>query len=253
MKVSERHVDVRDGMDTIRVASSLADVFDTAWMDESELQQRGLLSGHASAGRGNTWFFEHEGMPMVLRHYRRGGLMRKISERYYLWTGLESSRAMAEFAVLQSLEELELPVSNAVAARVERDGWRYRASLITHRIDGQTLAERLVQTPSSIDWRAIGKTIADFHAVGLWHADLNAHNILIDDNAGVTLLDFDRARLRKPPRSAAEGWSVSNLERLHRSLRKVCAAGGISLPGTAWMELRDAWRNVLMERHLRSR
>ena len=248
---SAPYVDVRPGADTIRVASAQAHVFDAAWMDEAELQQRSLLTGEAAAGRGNTWFFEHDGVPMVLRHYRRGGLMRRVNERRYLWTGLESTRAMREFAVLQSLEALDLPISPVIAARVQRNGWRYQASLITRRVDGDTLASRLDQP--AIVWRSIGKTIADFHAVGLWHADLNAHNILINDNARVTLLDFDRARLCKPPRRAAEGWSVSNLERLHRSLRKVSASSGTPLPSTAWMELRDAWREALMERARRSR
>jgi Ser/Thr protein kinase RdoA (MazF antagonist) len=56
------------------------------------------------------------------------------------------------------------------------------------------------------------------HEYGVWHADLNAHNILVAGGAGVSLIDFDRARRR-----AAGSWREANLERLHRSLDKVCA------------------------------
>jgi len=242
-------------MDTLRVAPEYVDVFDPDWMDEEALQQQGLITGQPSAGRGNTWFFQLDGTPMVLRHYRRGGLVQKLSKQSFFWTGLESTRAMAEFTVLRALLAKQLPVTPVVAVRVQRFGWRYKASIITLRVEGATLAEKLKllkaasaqneQIESEIDWSLIGKTIADFHAVGLWHADLNAHNILIDDER-VTLLDFDRARLRPAPRTTAEGWSLGNMDRLHRSLKKVSAALDTALPEKAWMQLKAAWRESLM-------
>lgn len=265
--------DVRSGADTIRVAPEYLEVFDPDWMDEEALKLQGLMTGQPSAGRGNTWFFEHDNTPMVLRHYRRGGLVQRISKQSFIWTGLESTRAMAEFSVLRALLAQQLPVTPVVAVRVKRLGWRYHASIITQRVEGATLAEKLkslkvvstrdaptqnattqnattqnAQKDSAIDWSLIGSTIADFHAVGLWHADLNAHNILIDDSARVTLLDFDRARLRHAPRTTAEGWSLGNLQRLHRSLKKVCASLDTALPDNAWMQLKAAWRESLMAR-----
>jgi predicted Ser/Thr protein kinase len=55
-----------------------------------------------------------------------------------------------------------------------------------------------------------------FHDAGLDHADLNAHNILLDSRGDFWLIDFDKARLR-----AAGGWREGNLQRLERSLRKL--------------------------------
>ncbi len=51
------------------------------------------------------------------------------------------------------------------------------------------------------------------------HADLNAHNILIDSRGEVFLIDFDRGRRRAPG-----GWTQRNLQRLRRSLDKISVA-----------------------------
>lgn len=51
----------------------------------------------------------------------------------------------------------------------------------------------------------------------MWHADLNAWNILLDAHADVWLIDFDRGRLRPP----AVSWQQANLARLRRSLEKL--------------------------------
>lgn len=49
--------------------------------------------------------------------------------------------------------------------------------------------------------------------VGVHHADLNAHNILLADDGAVYVLDFDRGRIR-----ARGAWENNVLARLHRSL-----------------------------------
>jgi 3-deoxy-D-manno-octulosonic acid kinase len=54
------------------------------------------------------------------------------------------------------------------------------------------------------------------HARGVQHADLNAHNILLDHLHKVFVLDFDRGRLRRHGR-----WEWQVLARLERSLQKV--------------------------------
>ena len=66
----------------------------------------------------------------------------------------------------------------------------------------------------------VGALVARFHRVGIWHADLNAHNVLVAPD-GLYLIDFDRGRLRVP----AVAWQQANLLRLRRSLLKLGAAG----------------------------
>ena len=69
---------------------------------------------------------------------------------------------------------------------------------------------------SGLPWREIGVCIRRFHASGVWHADLNAHNILMDRVGGIWLIDFDRGERRKHG-----AWGQGNLARLQRSLRKL--------------------------------
>jgi 3-deoxy-D-manno-octulosonic acid kinase len=54
----------------------------------------------------------------------------------------------------------------------------------------------------------------------------------------VFLIDFDRGRLRRPGR-----WRAANLQRLHRSLDKVCRqAHGAPLAEALWQALSAAYR-----------
>ena len=48
-------------------------------------------------------------------------------------------------------------------------------------------------------------------------ADLNAHNILIQSNEKIFLIDFDKGRLL----SQGNAWKTKNLMRLRRSLLKL--------------------------------
>jgi 3-deoxy-D-manno-octulosonic acid kinase len=59
------------------------------------------------------------------------------------------------------------------------------------------------------------------------HADLNLHNLLLDAQSRVYLIDFDRGTRR-----AAGAWKAANLARLRRSLDKV--AGHSSVIAPAW-------------------
>jgi 3-deoxy-D-manno-octulosonic acid kinase len=69
-------------------------------------------------------------------------------------------------------------------------------------------------------WHAVGAAVAQLHRAGVDHADLNAHNILLDVKGAVSVIDFDRGRMRAPG-----AWSSRNLQRLQRSLDKI--SGGI--------------------------
>jgi RIO-like serine/threonine protein kinase len=51
------------------------------------------------------------------------------------------------------------------------------------------------------------------------HADLNAHNVLIDGAGTIGIIDFDRGAVRRDGR-----WKRGNLERLRRSLHKIAVA-----------------------------
>ena len=169
-------------------------------------------------GRGASWFVDADDQEWVLRHYRRGGMVARFIEEHYIWTGLENTRAWKEWKLLAELHQSGFPVPLPVAARVCRHGIVYKADIITQRIpDALSLAQRL--SGGSYDdrcWKTMGEVIARFHTAGIYHADLNAHNIMLDKAGQVFLIDFDRGE-RRP----AGAWQKANLERLHHSLTKL--------------------------------
>jgi 3-deoxy-D-manno-octulosonic acid kinase len=173
-----------------------------------------------TGGRGSAWFISGDGR-WVLRHYRRGGWIARLSRDRYLWAGETRVRAFAEYRVLAELVRGGLPVPNPVAARYRRSGPFYRCDLITQRIAGaRPLSSVLSLGPVNEDtWREVGAAVARLHAAGADHADLNAHNILVGIDGAVSVIDFDRGMLRTPGESGA--WAARNLSRLHRSLVKV--------------------------------
>jgi 3-deoxy-D-manno-octulosonic acid kinase len=200
--------------DASRLRKPAAELFDTAyWRAQGGLQE--LAGGRASvaiiAAGEERW---------VLRHYRRGGFMARISHDSYLWLGAAHTRSFAEWRLLAELRRRGLPVPAPIAARYVRGLLTYRADLITeHLPDSRTLADAITnaQLPPE-QWSAVGQTLAAFHREGVHHADLNAHNIMIEHAVAprVYLLDFDRGRIE--PRGS---WEQDVLARLRRSLEKI--------------------------------
>jgi len=175
----------------------------------------------ASGGRGATLSLDCAGQPCVLRHYYRGGLIGRLLSDQFFWLGESMTRCFREWLLLEKLQDMGLPAPRPVAARYRRAGLIYTADLITARLpDVESLAARLARgaVPDET-WRRVGECIARFHAAGVWHADLNAHNVQLDSTDRVFLLDFDRGRIRP----AARSWQQANLARLHRSLSKISA------------------------------
>ncbi len=170
-------------------------------------------------GRGDAYFIEADGQSWVLRHYRRGGWIARWSQDSYLWTGEARTRPFREWRLLDDMHRSGLPVPAPVAAGYRRHGLSYTGDLITERIEDalplSALLARGALAPES--WQAVGRCIRRFHDAGVWHADLNAHNILLRAADGaVFLIDFDRGRRRAPG-----AWANKNLQRLRRSLDKV--------------------------------
>ena len=172
----------------------------------------------------------------VLRHYRRGGLVGRWIEDHYLFLGASRVRSVREFLLLAELLRRGLPVPRPLLAGWRREGLFYRADLMTRRVpEAMTLAERL-RADASPPWARIGATLARFHREGAFHADLNAHNILIDAAGMVWLIDFDRGALRVP----SQDWQRANLRRLRRSLDKL---GGVA--GADWASLESGYAHAM--------
>lgn len=193
-------------------------------LDAGYWQKENAVTGSAQ-GRGTTWFVKHSDKHnasekhWVLRHYYRGGLIGKVINDRYWFSSQKDTRAAREFALLDYMQQLALPVPKPVAYRVTRHGLVYSADLLSSRIEhAQDLVALLSQQPlSNTLWKKVGITIKRFHDNNIYHHDLNAHNILIDRNDNVFLIDFDRGEVRKKNQ---KNWQHANIARLQRSFLK---------------------------------
>ncbi|MGS0675350.1 3-deoxy-D-manno-octulosonic acid kinase [Shewanella sp. 125m-1] len=217
------------------------------WFGADFWREKSAVTG-SSKGRYTTWFVDasciaSEQNQWVLRHYYRGGLIEKISRDQYLFTGLEKTRAVAELALLETLYQQGFAVPKPIAANVERSGLFYRADLIIERVEGaEDLVARLSKTTMTTEqWQTLGEAIAEFHHHGVYHADLNAKNILICDDK-FYLIDFDRGELRKPNTQ----WQQANMSRLLRSFRKeLSKLATLAFTEENWLQLHQAYQAKL--------
>jgi len=181
------------------------------------------------SGRGQAWFIEMPDQSMVLRSYQRGGLISKFNQQTYIGWSAENSRAYKEWRLLLHLTQLGLPVPRPIAASFCRWPFRfiplYRAHILLQRIPNvQTLDHLLAKSTVGAEvWKRVGACIRQFHDQGVYHADLNANNILLDSQQTVYLIDFDKSEIRQDKQSVSPQktqWKLDNLQRLKRSLLK---------------------------------
>ncbi len=194
-------------------------------------------------GRGSVWLIDTPSGPAVLRQYLRGGWVAKFNRQSYFFTAVSRSRPFREFHLLATLYQQGLPVPRPVAALCEHHGIISTGALMTARISSaQTLADVLSTHDGSSEltaglWGRVGSCIRRFHEAGVWHADLNARNILLDAELRVFLIDFDRARFT--PGKVVQG--DGNLNRLKRSMLKLWPAEELSALNAVWAQLKDGY------------
>ena len=177
----------------------------------------GLTLDEPGAGLGQA--FGRGGVlragPVVLRPYRRGGLVRHLNASIYWGAG----RFQAEFQAHRALWQAGLPT-------VEPLGWAHRARLWGQ--EGVFLTRFAEATPWPRAWDRTGllpglRTLLEaLCGWGLFAPDLNATNVLVPAESDRPLtLDWDRARWLA---DADPGELMARYrERLLRSLRKLGA------------------------------
>ena len=212
-----------------------------AWFDPEYwgAQARPVDAG----GRGTAWFVDAGEHGLVLRHYRRGGLVAKVSRSHYVFTGRKRVRSIAEFELLKDLYDLDLPVPQPVAAWYERKGPVYQASIIVERIPGAVTFGSVWRDLPEDTWCEIGRVIRRFHDAGVFHADLNCFNILLVGETSY-LIDFDRGYLLRWNNMKDRLKEVS-LQRLYRSLKKnLCNSEEFALLEKQWAALVSAYQTI---------
>ncbi|HEX7815874.1 3-deoxy-D-manno-octulosonic acid kinase [Dyella sp.] len=233
----------KDAGGAILFDAAVSPQVDTEWFSPD--YWRGLDALRVQpGGRGGVAVVDTPAGPCVLKHYRRGGMVAAVMGDRYWWTGADRTRGFSELRLLGFIASLGLPGPRAVATRYVRHGLFYTADLLTGRIaQASTLAQCLAQGQLDAALAtATGELIARFHQAGIWHADLNAHNVLVS-KSGLHLIDFDRGERRVP----SMDWQQANLLRLRRSLLKLGAAsqGEDAFDASIWNPLTDGYRRTL--------
>jgi 3-deoxy-D-manno-octulosonic acid kinase len=203
-----------------------------------------LLEGEGCAefgegGRGMLQRFAYADGYGLIRKYRRGGFIRHfLADAYIL-----DNRAARELSITDYLREKGLPVPMPLGACWQYSGILYRGSIATQLLDAADLRDYLANDPAAPEdtMRRAGEWIRRMHDFGVFHADLQVHNILVTPQQQVYLIDFDKARSGP---SLSQVQRARNLLRFRRSLEKnnlpidlfrpLCEGYGVnSLP--AWL------------------
>jgi hypothetical protein len=150
---------------------------------------------------------------MVLRPYRRGGLLRHLNERTYR-THL---RFAAEHAVHRGLWEAGFPTVEPLGYAWRPSGFGVEGVLITRMTEAEPWPRRWdLGSERAADIRQAISCLCEW---GLWSPDLNATNVMLPAQGGVRFLDWDRARFEP---SGGDLWPRYRA-RMERSLRKLGA------------------------------
>ncbi|MEH0690616.1 3-deoxy-D-manno-octulosonic acid kinase [Vibrio cholerae] len=190
-------------------------------------------------GRGVTWFVQGELAEYAIRHYYRGGLLGKVINDRFLYFGEEKLRNLQELQVLKHLAEHGVNVPKPVAARVVKSCLSYQADIITQRIIGAKSLISLLSGGNVCEstLRSVGQEIRKMHDVGVNHTDLNVHNILIDNNKTVWIIDFDKCF-----QQSGDSWKQGNLDRLERSFLKENSQSSFTENPSIWSSIKSGYR-----------
>ena len=219
--------------------NQLHDLFSPAYW-----QAQQAIIGSAK-GRGTTWFVKLPKLQGALRHYRRGGIMGKVVTDNYLFTGWSHTRSAQELSILEYLHGKNVNVPRPIAARAIRSGTTYKADILTTKIpNAKDLVDLLCHAPlERQQYLLIGKQIAKMHQAKVNHTDLNIHNLLVDQNKRVWIIDFDKCRLE--PRCGS--WQKNNLDRLQRSFRKERIKRDIHWQQNHWSYLQEGYDAQMLQ------
>lgn len=214
-----------------------------AWAREA-IQASGTLHAWAAArpgtsfsGRGKVHAFDAQAegpdrrRRWAVRHYNRGGALAAHLGDRYLRVGRSRPERELRAAAVARARGVRTPA--VIAGAVYPAGIYYRCDLVTEVVPGaKTLADTAHATDGTRAWldamAAAGRIASDLAEVGIFHVDLNAHNILFEegDASRAWVIDLDRARVRSRPDSDS---AERMLARLTRSVVKVGTPTGESL------------------------
>ncbi len=147
-------------------------------------------------GRSSVVVDEINGLgSVVIKYYRRGGLVRYFVKQKYLKCG--KTRGQKEYELLQKVISLGIsapePIAFAYRGRLFYKGW-----LVTREIkEHQTLAELSFsnETRTRKIMKEVTRQISILIKNSILHVDLHPGNVIVDNQDRVYIIDFDKGRL----------------------------------------------------------
>ncbi len=132
---------------------------------------------------------------VVIKHYRRGGLMQYIIKRRYFRLG--KTRAQREFELLELVKTLSINVPQPIAY-AHRGRLFYQTWLVTRAIHQSMSLARLSrqdEKEAGLAMHSVIEQISSLIQSNILHVDLHPGNVVVDGTGKVYLLDFDRGRI----------------------------------------------------------
>ncbi len=172
------------------------------------------------------------GVHCAVKYFMRGGLVGRVVRTLYVGKG-RFFRCITVAFHLRS-HGVACPEVLAVLSRKVAPGV-YRGVIVSEWVDGSyTLSEAVRGEDATGVLATAASVVRRMHDAGVWHADLNAGNILVKDGT-VFIIDLDGCRVWEdslPPRRR-----VRNIARLARSLEKE----GMPFDETVWRRFLHAY------------
>jgi len=152
--------------------------------------QDAVLEGRASVTAGQL----EEIGPVIVKHYRRGGLLGFLIKKTYWKTG--KTRCRIEYEQLENARAIGIsapePIAYAYKGRMFYNGW-----LITREIEDQQSLAKLSRSDETRTYIAAKNLIHQVLILidhQIYHADFHPGNILVNKDNQVFVIDFDNAR-----------------------------------------------------------
>lgn len=148
------------------------------------------------AGRADVVRTEIKGLGhVVIKYYKRGGLVRRFNENVYLRRGIPRSRH--EFEMIQKARGLGISCPEPLVWAI-KGGLFYKAFLITRNIgDHGSLVDICIKNPnecvSNLEKAAEQASLLIQNRIH--HVDFHPGNVLVDNQGKVYVIDFDKAQI----------------------------------------------------------
>jgi 3-deoxy-D-manno-octulosonic acid kinase len=185
-------------------------------------QQTGIM--HAGRGVMPTIELESPAERIVVRKYRRGGLLRFLNADIFLGR----HRSFNELAVTLHAVEEGIPVADILGALSLRVcGPLYRHYLVSRELTDCCDLPAWFQEQGSVDEdvavlaRCVADRVRHMHDCGLYHGDLNLKNILVSrtDVRQLFIIDWDKSTHRQGALGLDD--RQRNVVRFYRSAEKL--------------------------------